>query len=80
MEVIAQKLSPLTIPPPHILESAQTVPAVIMFAPLIWLEEHIAPTTDSLQPAATVPIPTLVAGVILIIVHESVKAGPYAIA
>jgi hypothetical protein len=59
MEVIAHMLFPLTIPPPHIFESAQTVPAVIMFAPLIWLEEHIAPATERVHPGAVVPMPTL---------------------
>jgi hypothetical protein len=44
---------------PLMLESAQTVPAVIMFAPLIWLEEQIAPFTDREQPGLLVNIPTL---------------------
>jgi hypothetical protein len=59
IEVIAHMLFPLTIPPPHIFESAQTVPPVITFAPLIWSEEHIAPSTESLHPGVVVPIPML---------------------
>jgi hypothetical protein len=59
MEVIAHMLFPLTIPPPHIFESAQTVPPVITFAPLIWSEEHIAPATERVHPGVVVPIPTL---------------------
>jgi hypothetical protein len=67
MEVIAHILFPLIIPPPHIFESAQTVPVVITFAPLIWSEEHIAPTTESLHPGVVVPIPTLPPLAILIL-------------
>jgi hypothetical protein len=44
---------------PLILESAQTVPAVITFAPLIWLEEHIAPATERAHPGEDVNTPTL---------------------